>query len=692
MSDELDELRRLLGASEQVELEEVKNRIEDYELRAKDIADVLAESIHIAGNDGDNLRRALESPVEACIQTSVRRDTQLFADALFPVMGPAIRRSIVETLKGFVESINRTVDQSFSPRGLGWRLEAMRTGVPFAEVVLKHTLVYRVEEVFLIHKETGLLIEHVAHDEIDSQDSDAVSGMLTAIRDFVNDSFSRSQSGDQVNELGRVDMGEQVLWMVHGPYATLAAVVRGVPPVEYQDFLKQTVEGLHASHSSALEAFMGDEGTVPTANGLLTDCLWDAYQQGETKKAGFFTLPIILILLSVLALMGWSAWSWYQDKTYRAAVMSNLDAQPGIVLMSLDETDDGYRVRGLRDPLSEDPKQTLATAGIASDELAWQWRPFQSLDSEIVLLRARRVLEAPESVSLSLSEGVLSAKGVATQEWQSRAAILAQSLAGVHRYDFANLYLDSADTLRRALVALRPESRVTLNVEKGVLSASGVAEPEWVSRAQRDWSSIKGVKKFVTDELQVWDAYLLSSATALLNPLAGITLEVKQRNLQISGVAPLAWKRGVRERLSGLDGLRRIEMKPLQVAEYVQARKLAANIEGRSLSFVENISLYSGSLETLDQIGAWVQQLQILSEQTGIDFLITVTGYTDKVGTVIFNQKLSVERANEVVAFFVNKGFAPRHFVSKGHASPLPGIENRRVVFSISLTNLQSDF
>ena len=59
--------------------------------------------------------------------------------------------------------------------------------------MLKHTLVYRVEHVFLIHRHTSLLIAHAASQDATSQDPQLVSSMLAAIQDFVRDSFSEQQ-------------------------------------------------------------------------------------------------------------------------------------------------------------------------------------------------------------------------------------------------------------------------------------------------------------------------------------------------------------------------------------------------------------------------------------------------------------------------------------------------------------------
>jgi hypothetical protein len=55
-----------------------------------------------------------------------------------------------------MQSFNQTIDHSLSFKGLAWRIEAWRTGRPFAEVVLLHTLRFRVEQLFLIHRDTGL--------------------------------------------------------------------------------------------------------------------------------------------------------------------------------------------------------------------------------------------------------------------------------------------------------------------------------------------------------------------------------------------------------------------------------------------------------------------------------------------------------------------------------------------------------
>jgi OOP family OmpA-OmpF porin len=113
-----------------------------------------------------------------------------------------------------VQSLNKTLEYSVSTKGLRWRWEALTTGKKFAEVVLLHTLRYRVAQIFLIHRESGLLLQHVTDDE-DIRDVDLASGMLTAIQDFVRDSFG----ADETESLKTMAFGNQTIWIETGPRA-----------------------------------------------------------------------------------------------------------------------------------------------------------------------------------------------------------------------------------------------------------------------------------------------------------------------------------------------------------------------------------------------------------------------------------------------------------------------------------------
>ena len=116
----------------------------------------------VAPRSDVKLRRALQPLLEEALQLSVQSNPRMLADALFPIFGKAIRKAIASELDGMLQSLSQTLEQSFSWRSVQWRWESFRTGKPYAEIVVLRSLLYRVEQVFLIHRNSGLLLQHVA--------------------------------------------------------------------------------------------------------------------------------------------------------------------------------------------------------------------------------------------------------------------------------------------------------------------------------------------------------------------------------------------------------------------------------------------------------------------------------------------------------------------------------------------------
>jgi OOP family OmpA-OmpF porin len=180
--DELTEVRNLLLGSEQAQLAKLRQRLDDPERRATELSEVIPEAMMLRSGRDDKLTTAIMPNVEKALDASVKRNSSVLVDTLFPLIGPVIRKSIGEALRERVQSFNQGLEHTFSVRGLKWRLEAMRTGQTFGEVVFLNTLVYRVEQVFLIHKQTGLVLQHVVWRGVADQDADMVASMLTAWR------------------------------------------------------------------------------------------------------------------------------------------------------------------------------------------------------------------------------------------------------------------------------------------------------------------------------------------------------------------------------------------------------------------------------------------------------------------------------------------------------------------------------
>jgi outer membrane protein OmpA-like peptidoglycan-associated protein len=428
------ELRALIVGPEQRQLHTLQSRLDDPATQARDVSRVLPTAMLLRKND-PQMTRALAPTVEEAITASVRRNPRPLADALFPIFGPAIRKAIAASLSGMLESLNQTLEHSLSWRALQWRITALRTGRSFAEVVLLNTLLYRVEQVFLIARDSGLLLQHVKSSAVTGSDADMVSGMLTAIRDFARDSFSVSEH----DGLDALKVGDLSVWIEQGPHAIVAAVVRGNAPPELRVRLQEAVEHVHARMGDTLAEFSGDaepfEAIRPTLEGLL---------ESEFRREKRKTSPLLWILpaAGILAALIWAWFSW----SLHARWQDYLDAlrkEPGLVVVSTERRDGAFVLNGLRDPLAVDPASLLGAAGLSGTDVQANWQLYQALEPHFVQRRVRELLRPPPGVTLALADGVLTATGSAPVEWIRDSVRLAPLVPGVTRYDSGPL-LDSS--------------------------------------------------------------------------------------------------------------------------------------------------------------------------------------------------------------------------------------------------------
>jgi OOP family OmpA-OmpF porin len=444
--DGLDELRNLLVAPEREAIEELRARLEDPAFGTRHLARALPEALARSGDDR-RLSEALQPPVEAAITASVRRNPRPLADALFPVMGPAIRKAIAHTLSGMLESMNRTLEHSVSLRALQWRLTAWRTGKSFGEIVLLNTLVYRVEQVFLIHAQTGLLLHHVTAEAVSTQDADMVSGMLTAIRDFARDSFG----GRADDTLDTFRVGELSGIIEQGPHAYLAAVVRGARPPDLRHALQRALETIHLQQAADFDAFNGDAARFDDVRPVLLECLEAQYRGADApasrRRWGVAAVAVLLLLL------GWLGYRWLQQRRFDA-YLAALRAEPGVVVVDARREGRGFLVSGMRDPLAIDPVTLVAASGLPPERVSHRWQLYQALDPRLTVRRAVTLLQPPEGVAFSLQDGTLSATGEASTAWIREASLLARTLPGVARFDPSRLQNAELRAASRRIEAL----------------------------------------------------------------------------------------------------------------------------------------------------------------------------------------------------------------------------------------------
>ena len=585
-------------------IDEINQRLIS-EQRIRDTADILPDSMYVAADANDRLADSMSKPVEGCIRTVIRKDPDQFADALFPVMGPAIRKSINETLKSFLQSMNQVIEQSMSPEALRWRLEAKRCGVPFSEIVLKQTLLYRVDEVFLIQQGSGLVIDYVSHPNVKPRDSDAISAMLTVIKDFSRDSFS-GESGDT---LTTVEFGERTLWIFEGPKALLACVILGIAPASARERFQTVLEQAHHEFGAELERFDGNRGERTPVSNLLENCLEEQARRNKrpAEDQRIFSKPITYVLLGVLILSIYLLWQVFAER-HRIDELSNaLKNMPGIVVFGTHQTNGKLVVDGMIDPLALPLTDIVIKHGFKADKVDFNFSLFQSLEPEFAIQRAKKLLEPPNSVQLTIKDNQLIATGVASQEWIDHSNALKQRIPGFSDIDLSGVSLDAQARLRKIYDILMPPDSINLRLDGDVLMISGNAPWAWIRRLPEKKQSLPGINRF----------------------------DITQQN----GLESDEW---------------------LQVVEIIE------RLNNSQMFFEDGILLQSESSVRIGALAAELRKLQKFSIPLESKIEILLTGHTDGTGEAGKNMSLALARAEKVKSLLLASGLSSDHIGSKG--------------------------
>ncbi len=440
----IEKLKDLLIKEEKEQIKNIEKRLNDPMIRAKEISRSLPEAISLSLIENDHIPRVLQPVIDDSIKLSVKNNPQTIAEAISPALGPGIRRAITSTITGMIQSLNNVLNHSFSIQGIKWRFEAFKSHRQFAEIVLLHTLVYKVEQIFLIHVKSGLVLEHVVAQDIISQDPDLVSGMLTAIQDFVKDSFDTNTN----EELETLQMGsDRSIWIEHGEHAMIAAVIRGNPPLDLRTKYRELLEEIHIKSGMALEHFDGD----PLPFSIFRERLKDGLQSKEKKEKKKISPLLILIFIIISIVSG--IWIFNSVKTHKAwqKYLSKLENQKGVIILSTNKKNNEYQIFGLRDPMVKESQLLPEKKEKNLIKVKGHWKTYYSLNPEFILKRAKQILKPPKTINLTLSKGILSATGKASGSWIEKFRKTSIAIPGIIGFNDKLIKNTDIDKLKSAL-------------------------------------------------------------------------------------------------------------------------------------------------------------------------------------------------------------------------------------------------
>ena len=137
----------------------------------------------------------------------------------------------------------------------------------------------------------------------------------------------------------------------------------------------------------------------------------------KAKRNKLIKPAIYLSLLALLSLYGYNTYKNSQENEAWLALQKIIKAEPGVIITQAVEQNGHFMISGLADPLAEAPSLLIKHGSQNNIKVELDFKPYLSMDSEIVLKRIKRKFNVPNSVNLELQDRVLTLVGRSTRNW-----------------------------------------------------------------------------------------------------------------------------------------------------------------------------------------------------------------------------------------------------------------------------------
>ncbi|MGB3239059.1 MAG: OmpA family protein [Geitlerinemataceae cyanobacterium] len=333
---------------------------------APELALAIEKQIHL---DRDAIANALAPEMGKAIKAQIHLERDAMVDALYPVIGNTISKYMVEV----VREINAKVENTLSMEGVSRKIRAGMQGISEAELILRESVTFNIEAIFLIHKSSGLIIAETQKPRDERLESEMIAGMLTAIRSFANDCVSKS---GHTSELHEIEYGNlQIILEVAG-YCYLAVVVEGDPSKLFIEKMRQTLSTIVEQYDRPIQDYDGDPDTIPAAVSQLLEALMDSTIKPKSDPKSKPPALAIIGGFLLLAAIGFGGRSLYHQRLETQA-LSALERTPELAVYRLDAQMRSGRLE-LSGKLPNRPLQGLA------EKVVQQALPKTEIDNTIL--------------------------------------------------------------------------------------------------------------------------------------------------------------------------------------------------------------------------------------------------------------------------------------------------------------------
>ncbi|MBL7817515.1 MAG: hypothetical protein JNL70_21090 [Saprospiraceae bacterium] len=230
------QLKDILLREDRSALEALQRTLNEKQLLAEKINPIVEDHLTFLRH---NFPKEYAQIVNRMVEQKLKSSQTEILDVIYPVMGKMINKYISLQFQELKDNINARINALFSKRGFVWWIRNKILGIDDADMLLASLDIPIIEEIFVIQRDTGLLLGSAALQP--SVNRDVVAGMLTAIKSFVEDAFEREKE-----DLELIQYGTYKLLIENMPTHYFAVAMSGsVSVTEGGQLRNQIIDFIH---------------------------------------------------------------------------------------------------------------------------------------------------------------------------------------------------------------------------------------------------------------------------------------------------------------------------------------------------------------------------------------------------------------------------------------------------------------
>ncbi len=466
---ELDQLKHLLLADELKQLELLSAQLQTLKFESYDLAtikrkllplfdDLLLERLEqkdantlailsgylakiitkSADDDLPALSQSLQRVISPAISKEIADNRDKMVDALYPIIGGMISKYVSNAIAEMVANINTKIEDGLSLQRYKRKLKAKLTGVSESELLLEEASDATIESLFVIQKDTGLLIAEAHIEEKEIDDPHMVASMASAIREFVNDWIESHKESAEVQLLS---YGTATLYIESAGSVYLIAFLDAEPDYEVRARINAFFALLISEYSDFFHRFDGDDNAIEIKaithelKLFLDSANPRLLHHTSPKGTGYTKLLFGMLLLLLLGYGGYRLYGYYQRSVLEQEIQ-RMSQEPGV---KLESDGDRWILKGKVSSLEGYHRLKSALKKAHLNDIQTDIAlPIESLEKKIAILKEHYTI-------LTQSEDTI---GTKVTQMQQDLAHLRQEIAKIqNRYHQEHERLQSVKSL-----------------------------------------------------------------------------------------------------------------------------------------------------------------------------------------------------------------------------------------------------